>query len=498
MDTTTKIALHISDKIRVDVETLSYSASTALSKALTKANPEVHMKEKLGIWAGKIPRYIHQYVWEEGSGKKIMAIDRGCYVIVRHTLNAYYKNISVTMAADDVEIPNFPDFAGTPEDYQLDAYNTIVDTGKVQGVIQMPTGAGKTIFCTYLLSKLKRKALILVHTRGLLAQWKERLEQFLPGIRIGIVAGTSFDISGDVTIATVQTMCKRVLTTPGLRNAFGLVMLDECHHVAAPTFQGTVGHFTAKYRYGLSATPQRRDGKTMLVKGIFGDTLVVLDYDDVSTRVMLPTIHPISTVLSEDYSEIYREARSFATGELENFVQYHVLHEKLFSDVTRNMLIFSLVNEALTEYEEHVVLILTKRREHAHKIAEFLNSMGIVAGAYMGARNKKERLAGEELLRKTRNGEVRVIVATSIADEGLDVVNLTHLILAAPTSWKGVLLQRLGRIMRRCKGKERAVVFDLVDSDIPELLTAWYTRNRVYNSVKMEVIYDRLRIPEAA
>ena len=467
-----------------------------LVNELSRANPELHLKKSLGIWTGNIPKTLRLYryvsVFTEREDKKgldshqILCIDRGCWQVLVDVFETNKIKYRVKNNLVENFILGFPEFSGVLEDYQRDALEKVTST-KSQGIICFPTGGGKTVWATALIAKLEQKTTILVHTTELLGQWIDSLERFIPGINVGQYSGTKKIIGEHATVAMVQSLSRDCPAE--IHRDTGLLIMDELQHIGANTFQDVVGLFPAKYRYGLTATPDRRDGKAFYIHSIFGDTLVKLGYKDVGSRIILPIIYPIVTALAEDYTSLY----SSRGGEV--VFDYVGAYTKLANDYLRNSLILQLILELL-EKDDSYILVLTKRRENAKFLNEFLNQSGVKSSVLLGGGSAKDKREKKEILEQSRSGENRVIIGTSIAEEGVDVVRLNKLILAAPGSYYGLLAQRMGRIMRNHEGKEPPWVFDLVDLDVPEFLTAWRKRKDFCEKHEMKIDYGRCKPEE--
>jgi len=483
-------------------EVLSPKSTSALLSLLSRANPEVALNKTLGLRRPKetvlrMYQYV-TYILKTGPIQSL-EIDRGCWnalsTIAKGQPDLTIRTFDKRVKAD---LPNFSEFHGTLDKFQSDALDTVGK--KTQGTLILPTGGGKTVVALSLLSRLKQRTLILVHTHKLLQQWKQRIARFLPTAKVATIPG-SRNIGkalkeSDIVISTVQSIIKllaEVALYREFRAQFGCVLMDECHHAPAETFRKAINKLPAFYRFGLTATRERRDGRTFYVDSVFGDPIVELGYIDVGDRIIYPKIVPIRTELSEDYSDIYRLVRRIVDGVI---VKEPVLnHVKMFTrfaeDLSRNAVILKLIRKRLTDSPKSTILVLLKRREHCKFLRDFLLGRNISSEVILGGVTTKKGQKAEELvLEQTAKGVIKVLIGTSIADEGLDIPSLDTLILGAPTSWKGVTAQRIGRVIRSCDGKEIPVVYDLVDADIPDILTSWWCRLRFYRGENFEVDYS--------
>jgi superfamily II DNA or RNA helicase len=239
------------------------------------------------------------------------------------------------------------------------------------------------------------------------------------------------------------------------------VLVHNCHHVPSATYQQLLPHFPAKYRFGLTATPERPDGLTPLMVHGLGPILVTMDHQTLVERghLVLPEVRAVETgcpSAAEDYSKMVGE---------------------LVADPGRNALIVDL---AIREAQAgHAVLVLSNRVDHCRALARALAERGTAAEALTGSVGKGKR---RQVLARFRDGSLRVVCATSLADEGLDVERLSRLILATPARAEGRTIQRLGRLMRPHPDKGTPVLFDLVD-DHPTARHQHAARRRAYRKV---------------
>jgi superfamily II DNA or RNA helicase len=293
-----------------------------------------------------------------------------------------------------------------------------------------------------LIAARRRPALILVHTTDLLAQWVENLRALL-GVEPGILGGGRRTFA-PVTVGMIQTLGRDPGTLAEAAGRFGLVLLDECHHAPAASFAAVANALPAAFRYGLTATPERADGLAPLMAAVVGPmraTVPPADLEEAGVRVRpvlrgsgaspaLPSTPRSGSIwwvpgrVGHSDGIILREARALLA-------------------------------------EGRTVLILAPRVAQAETLAEALAEGGPSdVGILHGRMRRAERAA---TLEAVRSGAVRGLVATTVADEGLDLPSLDGLLLASPGRAGGRTEQRIGRIMRSLRGKRVPVVVDLVD-----------------------------------
>ncbi len=314
------------------------------------------------------------------------------------------------------------------------------------------------------IARLRTPSLVLVHTLDLAEQWLGELKDKL-GLDAGLI-GDGEERPAPVTVAVVQALVRwEEARLDELLGGFGLVILDEAHHVAASTFHCVVDRCPARYRLGLTATPEREDGLTALLDLFLGAPLAVVTHEELVEAGVL-TVPEIRNVETE-FSYPYTCAEDYAP-----------LLAAVAADERRNQLIVdAVVGEARAG---NVCLVLSGRIDHCRRLADGVAAAGVSAAVLTGEVKRERR---KELLDQARAGELSVLVATSLADEGLDLPRLSRVFLAFPSRARGRTLQRLGRLMRPHPGKRDAVLFDFVDRRVPILRRHHLERRRLYAEV---------------
>ena len=421
--------------IRFDASALPPKAYELLWRGLTFPNPEYSNRVRFGRWAGATPEEFT--LVEQGTDGEVL-IPRGAVGILKAAL----ASVRRTVRFEDRRVTAAPvdyTFALTLRDYQEQAVEALVR--HVQGCAVLPCASGKTVIGAGVIARSAQPAIILVHTQDLLDQWCETVAAAL-GITAGVVAEGRVE-PDTITVATVQTLA--VLPQAELRELaarFGVVILDECHHAPATVFRRVLSAFPARYRLGLTATPEREDGLTPLLALCIGST-----HFEVRHRELVAAGHLIVPRVTAVH-----------TGSSPTADSHSSLVSKLCVDSERNDQLVALT--AREARAGRSVLLLSGRVSHCRALATRLQGEGVTAEALTGRVARGRR---KEILDAFRAGEVRVVCATSLADEGLDVSRLERLILATPARAEGRTIQRLGRLMRPHPGKETPVLFDLVD-----------------------------------
>lgn len=344
-------------------------------------------------------------------------------------------------------------FEGVLRDYQEAAVQAVLR--ERQGVIQAPTGSGKTVIAMALVARLHTPALIVVHTSVLFEQTAEVARRFL-GVEPGLV-GRGREEPRDVTVAMVQTLMRRDLAA--WRDRFGLVILDEAHHCPAETFKTVVQEFAARYRVGLSATPTRKDRLHPILFDVVGPILHV-----VTPRTLLASgsiakveVIPVETGFRGRYRRDYAS-----------------LLNRVVRDGRRN----AVIVEAVVRHRGRRSLVLTERVEHARLLAKVLAGRGLKAASLTGDLPGEAR---EEVLRGFSSGDLEIMVATTaLVGEGFDLPALDAVFVTVPHANPAKTTQILGRALRPCEGKVAGRVVDFVDSEVPLLRHQAERRMRVY------------------
>ena len=331
-------------------------------------------------------------------------------------------------------------------DYQASAVAKLVEAE--QGLVIAPCGAGKTTIGIGAMAALDTKALVLVHTRDLAVQWIDRCKSQL-GVEATLVGAGKSDDSGRVVVATFQTIEKMDWNKRfAWAKSFGLVIVDEAHHVPASTFNRVLLSMPARYRLGLTATPKRNDGLTDFLYWHFGAVLESIETNDLAKKghVVTPRVEWMNT----DWEGPSKK------------LEWPLFINRMTKDGDRNFQILQRVEQAVNDGRQ--ILVLSDRVQHCEEMAVALRQRGIKAQALVGKLTKKARAA---IIESTQSGETRVLTATTIADEGLDLPTLDTVVLCTPTKAMGRVQQRVGRIMRPSSNKKEPLIIDVVDLPRP-------------------------------
>ena len=375
-------------------------------------------------------------------------------------------------------------FAGTPIDVefrgelrplQLEAVSKILQYD--EGILCAPTAFGKTAVAAWLIAKRKLNTLVMVHRQQLLDQWHERLAMFLnlPAKSIGQVGGGKSDRTGRVDIAVIQSLHRKEEVKDFVAE-YGQVIVDECHHISAFTFEQVMKQVKAKYVVGLTATPTRKDGHHPIIYMQCGPARFSM-----SARMMTETT-PF------EHKVIPRHTEFRTTSELIDITIQDV-YAALVDDAARNEMIAADLLRAVQTGRSP--LLLTGRTEHLQYFATKLENAVKYVFVLKGGMGKKQRRTTADALASVAEGEPRVILATgSYIGEGFDDARLDTLFLAMPISWKGTLQQYVGRLHRLHDNKRVVQVYDYVDDQVPMLARMYERRLKGYGAIGYTIDHE--------
>lgn len=342
------------------------------------------------------------------------------------------------------------------------------------GILSAITAFGKTVVVAWLIAERKVNTLVLVHRRQLMDQWRERLSAFLnvEPKAIGQIGGGKHKPTGKIDVAVIQSLYQKG-EVKDLVADYGHVIVDECHHLSAFSFEQVLKQVKARYVLGLTATPQRKDGH---------HPIIMMQCGPIHFRV-----GPKGQVANRSFDHfVIPRFTSFALeqGDHEHAIQD--IYSLLVKDNKRNELIFNdLLN---TLEEERSPLLLCERTEQVKVFAERLKKFARNVIVLRGGLGHKQRLAVMERIAAIPEGEERVIIATGrYIGEGFDDARLDTLFLATPISWRGTLQQYVGRIHRLYDAKREVRVYDYVDNNVPVLQRMYEKRLKGYMMLGYQV-----------
>jgi len=354
-------------------------------------------------------------------------------------------------------------FAGTLRPYQEQFINDAINAGGGQMIAA--TGSGKTVASIAMASRLEQRTLILVKSKDLAKQWQDAIKQFT-GLDAGLIGGGKNTEGEQFTIGLTQTLCKRDLSVL----EYGLVIADECHNLPANQAYSVINSLNARYKYGLSATPQRRDKLEFMIYGAIGGACAEIKQNQLQGKVLPVCVSAIQIPFNE---------------EVDSWMEFLTA---LVNNEQRNLLI---VDRAAKASKAMGTIILCSQVRHCELLGVMCAEVGVKLLVLHGQLSAKVRIE-----RMTKAESSQLIIGTlSLLSEGIDLPHLSALIFASPVSASinrdnpaaTRLIQSIGRCRRPYKNKSKAHVLDIIDQ-CGFGISAWNKRATIYRQQKFKVI----------
>jgi superfamily II DNA or RNA helicase len=431
-----------------------------LMNRLEMPNPKWIENERMGRWNGNTSPTLNFYEHDSRGG---LIIPRG--YIRKVILSCRHRNIAYELIDKRRELdPVDFDFQGSLRPYQQRAVQKLLS--KDFGTLSFPTGSGKTVVGLYMIAKRKQPSMVVVHTRDLVFQWIEKINEFLniPPGEIGMIGGGKVRVGERITLAMVQTLYK---CAANISQKIGFLLVDECHRTPSRTFTEAVTAFDSKFMIGLSATPWRRDKLSKLIFWHLGDLHYKLER---AKLIESGDVVPAEVIVRETDFKPYHDPS----------MEYTQMIAELVADDDRNRMIAQDIANEARDYSG-ISLVLSDRKTHCETLKALLKYRHhIVAELLTGDLSPLER---QNVLGRLKRKEFKVLIATGqLMGEGFDCKDLTTLFLTTPIRFKGRVLQYLGRVLRPAPKKKAARVFDYVDIHVEPLKAAARERLRVYQT----------------
>lgn len=361
---------------------------------------------------------------------------------------------------DDIDIK----FTGKMRDAQMPVIDTFIKAAYKDGggLVCLGCGSGKTVCGLKIIEILKKKTLIVVHKEFLLNQWIERINEFLPQAKVGIIQQNKINIDEkDIVIAMLQSISMKDYPKD-LFDSFGLTIIDECHHLGAEVFSKALPKINSRFMLGLTATPDRKDGMKKVFEYFLGDIVYCVKGRE-PEEVLVKIIDYYS--IDKQYSE---EQFNFK-GQINSPRMINQISE----DPHRIILI---INEIILCIKENrKILILSDRRNHLVECKNKIDELNICStGFYVGG-------IKQNILKETEEKDV-ILGTYSMASEGMDIPLLNTVILATP---KSDIEQSVGRILRQKKEQRKVIplIIDIIDQ-IPNFIRQ--SKNRIKHYKKSD------------
>jgi len=453
------------NRFYVDLVGVPAALATELRRLAAFQNPDFYKKQALRFSTHGTPRVV-TCAAEEGA---FLSLPRGCDQDAIELLGDW--GAAATLRDERVAGRSEPfRFRGELLDVQLRAAKAVLPHDI--GVVVAPPGTGKTVLAAHLIAERRVSTLVLVHRKPLLDQWVAQLSEFLgiPKKEIGIIGGGKRKPTGHLDVAMLQTLVRNGVVDDLVAD-YGHVVIDECHHVSAASFERVLSEVKARFVLGLTATPRRRDGH---------DPILEMQLGPVRFEVGAKAA---ADARGFDHRLVLKETEFASDWKPGDPVQG--LYADLAANEQRNRLIVDDVISALEERRSPI--LLTERRDHLEFFVERLKGMTRNLVALHGGLSAKERRENLERLAAIPEAEERLVVATGrYVGEGFDDPRLDTLVLALPVAWKGTVVQYAGRLHRQRAGKSEVRIHDYRDSAVPVLNRMLAKRIRAYQAMGYE------------
>ena len=477
-----KVEIIKADKLYIPLKAVSAKVLNHLKRIAAFKNPEFYSKQALRLSTYAIPRIISCF----DITNEYLAMPRGCEDAIRSFLNdnaVTYTIIDKTNHGNKISVS----FQGEEREEQLEAINALLPY--TNGILHATTAFGKTVTAAAIIARKKVNTLILVHSKALLKQWHDRLTEFLNidypkheeknkrGRRkvfspIGCFDSSGNTLHGIIDIALIQSCLDEDGVKPFVQD-YGMVIVDECHHVSSITFEQVLMSIKAHTIYGLTATPIRKDGHQPI---IFMQCGPIRFSTDVKSQMAKQSFDRFLIPRFTSYNSILEDRLSIAT-----------LYKYISEDEIRNNLIVEDICKAVNT--GRTPIILTNRTAHVSVLVEKLKATIKNVISLTGAGTTREKREAMQRLQTIPDSEQLVIVATGkYIGEGFDYPRLDTLFLALPISWKGLLTQYAGRLHREYEGKKDVRIYDYIDIHEPICDSMYRKRLKGYAALGYKTI----------
>ena len=449
----------LANLIYFEKDKLPTSLANRLIRLAAFQNPAFYAAQAMRLSTWKVPRVI-------GCAQNYpdhIALPRGCLEAAQELLKdngIRCDLIDERFAGDTIDVA----FAGNLRPDQESAVTAMLMHDA--GVFCAPTAFGKTVTAAAMIARRGVNTLVLVHRTDLLKQWQERLQAFLgvgKGV-VGTISGGKCKPTGKIDIAVMQSLSKQGEVNALVEN-YGHVIIDECHHIGAASFDAILKATKAKYVLGLTATPIRRDGQQPIIFMQCG-----------------PIRHKATSAESAPHELEVIPHSIFRQIEVSSDAGIQDVFRHLVTDQDRTAAICHEIKAAFDQGRK--VLVLTERTEHLDAILAGLTDKVPTPFVLHGRDSKKLRATVISEMESLPPDAPRILLATGkLVGEGFDHPPLDTLVLAMPVSWKGTLQQYAGRLHREHATKTDVRIVDFVDSGHPALLKMWDKRQRGYRAM---------------
>lgn len=473
-----RVTLTLGDQIYIAKTSLPPELRNRLVRTAAFQNPEFYKAQSMRLPTYDKPRIIA--CAEEHS--KHIALPRGCFDDVQELLSSLKIGIDIQderVTGETLDVA----FQGQLRPGQQKAGDELLR--HETGVLSATTAFGKTVLAAWLIAARGVNTLVLVHRRQLLDQWVERLATFLDVAEndIGRIGGGRKKPTGRIDVAIIQSLVRKGVVHDCIAN-YGHLIVDECHHLSAQSFELVARRAKAKFVIGLSATVTRKDGHHPIIFMQCGPVRYTVDAK--SEAVARPFQHSVYVRPTA--------FRPIIEADPDMRLQFQDLYRELIADNDRNRMICDDVAQCIRDRRSP--LVLTERKEHLMVLEALLKPHVPHIVVLHGGTSAKESREVQEQLAAIPAGEPRVLLATGrYIGEGFDDSQLDTLLLTLPVSWRGTIAQYVGRLHRLHDDKTEVRVYDYADLNVPMLSRMFDRRCLGYEAVGYTVLLPGSAVP---
>jgi len=465
-----RISIVIGNQLFVDKENLPAPLRNRLIRLAAFQNPEFYKAQAMHLSTYGKPRIIS--CCEEFP--KHLALPRGCL----DDLISLLGELKIRAEIKDERVIGQPvslSFQGLLRPEQQLAADQLLQHDI--GVLSASTAFGKTVIGAWIIAQRQVNTLVIVHRRQLMDQWVESLQSFLGLAKkeIGQIGGGKQKPNGMIDVAMIQSLSDKGAVNDLVGN-YGQVIVDECHHISAASFEQVIRQAKARFIVGLSATVTRQDGHHPIIFMQCGP--IRYRVDDRQQAAARTFTHKV----------IVRRTDFVLPNRLENTPEPSIqeVYALLAADLQRNQMIVDDILEAVRAGRSPV--LLTERREHLTYFEDALTGKVKNIVLLAGGMGRKQRNALMERLRGIPEDDERLIIATGrYLGEGFDDSRLDTLFLALPVAWKGTIAQYAGRLHRSSERKKEVIIYDYADDHVPVLAGMFGKRKKGYKAIGYEL-----------
>jgi superfamily II DNA or RNA helicase/very-short-patch-repair endonuclease len=472
------LELTLADQIYIPKESLTPGLRNHLIRLAAFQNPEFYRTQAMRLPTYSKPRIIG---CAEDQPQHIV-LPRGCLEDTEKLLTGLKIKTKIQdqrFGGDPIDVQ----FFGALRPEQEKAAQALL--AQDIGVLSATTAFGKTVVAAWLIAQRRVNTLVLVHRRQLLEQWIERLSVFLeiPKKEIGRIGGGRSKPSGRIDVAIIQSLVRKGVVKDCVAN-YGYLVVDECHHLSAWSFEQVARRAKAKYVTGLSATTMRKDGHHPIIFMQCGSIRYRVDAkSQAEERPFEHRVHVRPTSF-----------KPMKEADPDKRLQFQALYSELIVDEDRNRLICEDVLKVVDD--GRYPLVLTERKEHLQSLAAILSAEIDYVFVLTGGVGVKATREMRERMAAVSDEDHKAILATgSYIGEGFDEPGLDTLFLTLPVSWRGTIAQYVGRLHRLNEGKREVRVYDYADLNVPMLSRMFDRRCRGYEAVGYSIMLPASAVP---